>query len=77
MEYKLLDHLANVMKVDYLSELKIKGNVKEFTELIESIHDDEYTLEDWQDACVYLLNNDARINTVAEAKGRILKWLTL
>ena len=77
MEYKLLDHLANVMKVNYLSELKQKENKEEYKEYVQAIDDNAYSLEDWQDTCSYLLGSDTQINTVAEAKACILHWLSL
>ena len=46
MEYKLLDHFAEIMQVSFLSELKDKENMRDYKAYIQALDDDAYSLED-------------------------------
>lgn len=75
MKYCLLDHLAEHVNVHYISELKVKDLVKPYASYISSIQNDLYSLADWKDTCDYLLQNCENIESIEDAKKRILDWL--
>ena len=75
MKYYLLDYIAHKVDAHYLSQLKNKGIMRTYLILIQKLSIDDFTFEDWKDACEYLTGSSETINTKQEAKKRIIEWI--
>lgn len=75
MKFNLLDHMAEHMQFIYISELKVKEAVRPYIDYIRSIDESAYALDDWEDACSYILDEAITLQSVKEAKEKIIEWL--
>ena len=75
MKYRLLDHLAQHLNADYVSQMKDREMLRPYQEYIRKIPDTMFSLEDWIDTCSYLCGVHETIESVEEAKQLIFDWL--
>ncbi|MEG1475403.1 MAG: hypothetical protein RSC10_06590, partial [Longicatena sp.] len=75
MEYKLLDTIFKNTQFNYLSDLNNSQNLKIIEPFIRTLHEDDFTIEDWIEACQYIVHKkDIHVETAKEAKELFLSY---
>lgn len=65
----LLDYFVEEVGCDYLSDLPNKEYTHKLKLVLNGIGDDEYTVEQWNEAVCYIFNIEIDFSQVSQAKS--------
>lgn len=71
----LLDRLAEISKLLYLSDLRTAWSSYAVLTALSSISAEEYPAEEWNQAITYIIYDEAGFQDPAEAKDYLIKQL--